>query len=384
MKKSKDIEVLTSLRQEIDEIDEAMLQLFEKRMDVVLKIAGLKTANKMEILDESREEKILGKTDTIISEKMKPYATAFLKEIMSISKRLQADYFSEIDQEDQEHGSTIVGFQGLPGSFSEEALRSYFGENTRNKNYVHFEDVFLGLQAGEINYGVLPLENSFTGGIADVYDLLCGYGFSIVGEKCVKVDHNLLALPGARLEDIQEVYSHPQALQQCSKYLKTYPLWNQIPCSNTAVSAKKLKDSGSFSKAAIASARAAEIYGLTVLERGISNNPNNSTRFMIIGRNMKIASENNKISLVLTISHEPGSLHKILGHFAENKLNMMKIESRPIPDKTWEYLFYIDFEGNLKNEEVLRAVNGIKQDSTFFRLLGNYLSDQEKYTHETQ
>lgn len=385
-------ESLDSLRQNIDQIDLELLNLFEKRMNTVLKIAKYKLDHNLEILDQFREEKVLAKTASLKNDEMEEYAVDFLISLMNVSKRLQADYLahetcdksntvskSNKNEKECRFGSTkiTVGYQGVPGSYSEEALRNYFREDITSQNYTNFGDVFKALQIGEIDYGVLPLENSFTGGIAEVYDLLCQYGYYIVGEKCVHVRHNLLASPGVKIEDIQEVYSHPQALLQCSKYLKDRPNWNSVPCSNTAVSAKLISEQKDSTKAAIASERAAKLYGLSILKKGINNNPQNYTRFIIIGRHLNSTEKNNKISLSLAIPHEPGSLHRILSYFAENKLNMLKIESRPIQDKTWEYLFYIDFEGNLRNPKVRSAVDSIQKNSTFFRLLGNYPSDKE-------
>ncbi|NLI93174.1 MAG: prephenate dehydratase [Peptococcaceae bacterium] len=363
-----DINQLEILRQQIDEIDSALLQLFEARMEKSLEIADHKKSHNAGILDEAREKKVLEKAGQVNNPKLKKYAVQFFISMMNISKDLQGERIRPIKKE-------TVGFQGLPGSYSEQALLQFFGEGTDRHHFGSFEDVFKALQSAEIDYGVLPLENSFTGGIAEVYDLLCHFGFYIIGEKCVEVDNNLLAINGAVLEDIREIYSHPQALLQCSRFLKSHPEWNTVSCSNTAVSAKHVADSCALTKAAIASKRAAELYGLTILAEGINNNKNNFTRFIIIGRDLIPKQENNKISMALSIAHEPGSLHRILSHFAKNGLNMLKIESRPIPGKTWEYLFYIDFEGNLERQDVKKAVDEIKIDSTYFKLLGNYSSN---------
>ncbi len=386
---------LNLLRQQIDELDKRLLELFEARMERVQEVANFKAVNNLPILDASREKKVLEKTKFLKNPSLQNQAVNFLQVLMDISKTLQNEQIRRnkepvakngmgIKRLEGTHGYKVlgnkkgvtVGFQGLPGSYSEQAVREFFGEQAQSINHAGFEDVFKALQADEIDYGVLPLENSFTGGIAEVYDLLCRYGFYIVGEKCVQVDHNLLALKGARLEDIREVYSHPQAFLQCSKYLTTHPEWNRVTCSNTAVSAKMIADSALLSQAAIASKRAAELYGLSILVAGINNGTDNFTRFIIIGRNPEPSLENNKISLAVAITHRPGSLHRILSHFAENGLNMLKIESRPIVDKTWEYLFYIDVEGNLGEQEVGQAIKEIKQESTYFKLLGNYCSDQ--------
>ena len=386
---------LETLRQEIDELDKDLLELFEARMLKVSEIADFKKANNLTILDESREEKVLENIRVIVNQSFHEPAERFLKYIMEISRSIQADYIrkvsapsiaSEINNmlekrsgqglpSGQANRNAIIGFQGLPGSYSEQALREYFGEDIPNKNLPNFEDVFKALESGEIDYGVLPLENSFTGGIAEVYDLLCRYGFYIVGEKGIKVEHNLLALAGAEIRDIEEVYSHPQALQQCSGFLQSNSNWNLISCSNTAVSAKIVSESASMSKAAIASKRAASLYGLTILRSYINNDSYNYTRFIIIGRKLEINNESDKISLAVAISHEPGSLYRVLSHFAKNGLNMLKIESRPIMNKPWEYLFYVDFEGSLGDETVKEAVRGIREDSAYFQMLGNYQAD---------
>lgn len=371
---------LESFRQEIDLLDKALLEIFEDRMAKVLEIAAYKQKNQLAVLDESREEKVLNNTRHLKNKDLKEPAEKFLKSVMEISKSIQNERISRNTLREnirkscrqESMPSITAGFQGLPGSYSEQALREYFGEDAGQKSLPNFEDVFSALETGEIDYGVLPLENSNTGGISGVYDLLCRYGFYIVGEKGVRIDHNLLAFQGARLEDIKEIYSHPQAFQQCSKILRAHPQWNLISCSNTAVSAKLISESSSLSKAAIAGRRAANLYGLEILQGSINNNPENFTRFIIIGREPEIEKGCNKISLAVSLSHKPGSLYRVLSHFAVNGLNMLKIESRPIINSPWEYLFYIDFEGCLEDEVTQRAVKGIKEGSTFFQLLGNY------------
>ncbi|MGI6449942.1 MAG: prephenate dehydratase [Desulfitobacteriia bacterium] len=400
---------LTILRQEIDRLDQELLQLLALRMETVRKIADYKQTNKLPILNQSREQEVLAKTKAFPDPFLQEQAARFLETLMDISKKYQAEHLrrgpdfkgepthttngtkAQAESAELETPATkitgaeagrkiTVGFQGVPGSYSEQALHEYFAQGSeglleRSINYLAFADVCRALQAGEIDYGVLPLENSFTGGIAEVYDLLCRYGFYIVGEKCLQVDHNLLAQAGTNLKNIREVYSHPQAFLQCSNFLQGYPHWKQAPCSNTAVSAKLVADNAAGDKAAIASRRAAELYNLVVLAEGINNSPENYTRFIIIGRALRVSEANNKISLAVALAHEPGSLHRTLSHFAQNGLNMLKIESRPLRQRNWEYLFYIDFEGNLARTEVQKAVAEIKMDSTFFRLLGNYCSD---------
>lgn len=376
---------LERLRGQIDELDGELLRLFEARMAVVQEIGAYKAAHKVKILDESREQNVLAKTGLLSTPQFQKHGASFLRSLMAISKALQEENSSLKEQLEENRigpqdnsfpDSPFVGYQGLPGSYSEQALREYFGEGHPSKNYQGFEDIFQALHTKEIDYGVLPLENSFAGAVAEVYSLLCRYGFYIVGEKCIRIDHNLLAVPGASIEDIREVYSHPQAFLQSSRYLQAYPQWGQVACSNTAVSARMVAEGSSFSKGAIASKRAAQLYGLNILAEGINNTVTNYTRFIIIGRNPEFSPEKNKLSMALAIAHEPGSLARILQAFALKGLNMLKIESRPMENKTWEYLFYIDLEGNLRQKEVGEAIEQIKRDSTFFRLLGNYRLDK--------
>ncbi|SHK08732.1 prephenate dehydratase [Paramaledivibacter caminithermalis] len=373
---------LEILRNRIDEIDKELVAIFEKRMETVLQIAQYKKKNNLEIFNKARELEVIRKNVSRLENKgFKEVAENFLNKVMEISRNIQKEYIRGEDSFTQENGQGIeddlmvirVGYQGEPGSFSEEALIQHFGDKVNKYNAREFQDIFEALKNYEIDYGVLPIENSSTGGIAEVYDLLRKYGFYIVGERCIKVEHNLASVKDAKLEDIKEVYSHPQAFQQCSEFFKDYPNLRLIPFKNTAISAKYINEEKSKIKAAVCSRKAAEIYDLEIIKENINYNKCNYTRFIIIGRDLEIKKECNKISIVTTISHIPGALYKILGFFAKNNLNMMKIESRPIIDKSWEYFFYIDFSGNLNDEAVKKSIEAIKETSSYFQLLGNYV-----------
>ena len=267
--------------------------------------------------------------------------------------------------------SIKVGFQGVSGSFSEQALFNYFPNDVSTFAYELFEDVFVELEKENIDYGVLPLENSSTGAISDVYDLLNQYNCFIAGESYVKVSHNLLAVKEATLEDIKEVYSHTQAFEQSKSFLKNYP-WRLVPYYNTAKSAEYISSLNEKSIAAIGSAKAAELYNLNILANDINCNKFNTTRFIIITKSLKANSSCNKISVVLSTKHEAGALYKVLEHFAKNSINLLKIESRPVKHTPWEYYFYIDFEGNLDNPEIKKAIDQMNTDCHHFKLLGNY------------
>ncbi|MBS3994330.1 MAG: prephenate dehydratase [Alkaliphilus sp.] len=270
-----------------------------------------------------------------------------------------------------------VGFQGVSGSFSEEALFLYFKENFETVTVPEFEDIFKGIINNDFDYGILPLENSSTGAITHVYDLLNQNEVYIIGETFLKVKHHLLALPQADIEDIKEVYSHPQGFEQSRPFLKMYPSWKLIPHYNTAKSAELVMKTQNKTMAAIASLRAAELYGLNILREGINTNSSNTTRFITLGKNLTFEEQSNKVSIVLATKHTAGSLYKVLKNFAENSINMLKIESRPIPDRPWEYFFYVDFEGNLEDGKILKTIDRIKEDSEYFKMLGNYKKAEE-------
>ncbi|KGK81764.1 prephenate dehydratase [Clostridium sp. HMP27] len=386
------MDILQNLRNEIDEIDKQLVELFEKRMETVLKVAQYKKENNIPILNKSREDEVIEKNVKYLKNKGYKRAEAeFLKSVMAISRKAQAkeifeynievkdDKKSELEYLVSNEAACVpkkdkinVGFQGVPGSFSEEALLEYFEDEVTIHNVREFEDIFRALKNNEIDYGVLPIENSSTGGIVEVYDLLRKYGFFIVGERTIEVNHNLLGIKGTKIEDIKEVYSHPQALQQSGEFLKDYPHWEKIPYRNTAASAELIKNENSKGKAAIGSKRAGQIYNLDIIKENINYNKNNYTRFIVIGKNLELQSDYDKISTILTLPHKAGSLYNILSIFAEYNLSLLKIESRPIVDKSFEYFFYIDFEGNLDNQFVKEAIGELRNNSYDFKLLGNY------------
>lgn len=265
-----------------------------------------------------------------------------------------------------------IGYQGVKGSFSEEAMISFFGENNKSLNYEKFEDVFISLKNDEIDYGILPFENSCTGAITSVYDLISKYGFYIVGEECIKINQNLVGVKDATVDDIKEVYSHPQGFEQSKNFLRNHEDFKLIYFYNTAISAKhvsKLNDKG---KAAIASSRAAKIYNLDILAKNIHDNNNNHTKFVIISKNLESSKESNKITVSFSLENRAGSLYNLLGHFVKNNLNMIKIESRPSNGELWEYVLYVDLEGNINDEKVKNAINLIKEETRYFKLLGCY------------
>ena len=271
----------------------------------------------------------------------------------------------------------VIGYQGVPGAFSEEALLDYFKDYNYQTIYSsEFEDVLKNLQDGKVDYGILPIENSSAGSIVDVYDLIRKYNCYIVGEKTLAIKHNLLGLPGAKLEDITQVYSHPQGFSQSSTFLSGHRDWQQIPYYNTAISAQHVQASHDKHKAAIASMRAANLYGLEAIAENINYNVHNYTRFIIISKDMTFDQEADKVSVIFSVAHESGSLYHALAHFYYNGISLLKIESRPIHDRSWEYFFFVDLKGNLQDANLLIALGRILEQSTYFELLGNYRADK--------
>lgn len=378
---------LKEFRDEIDRIDNEILKLFGERMDAVIKVAKFKKENDLEVLNRKREEEVIeNHLKTIEKKEYKNEVEKFLKSIMEISRQAQRKFLlGDIDNTNSfiiEDTSikitedTIVGFQGVEGSYSEEALYNYFGSKVKTKSLARFEDVFKAVNEKDIDFGVIPIENSSTGGVLEVYDLLNKYEFSIVGEMCVKINHSLIGTKDSSLDTIEEVYSHSQGLSQCSEFLKNYP-WQTVPYTNTATSVELVSKSGKNSIAAIGSKRAASIYNLKVLKEDINTNKTNTTRFLIIARKPHIDEKSNKISIVFSIDHKIGCLYNVLKYFAENEVNMLKIESRPFKERPWEYVFYIDFEGNITNPKVNIALESIKDNTNYFRLLGNYQKSED-------
>jgi chorismate mutase/prephenate dehydratase len=268
-----------------------------------------------------------------------------------------------------------IGYYGVPGSHTHEAMLNIFGEECKETYSESFEGVFKLLHNREVRYGVVPIENSSTGGISDVMDLLYKYNVFIVAEKCMSINQCLLGIKGTTLEDIQEVYSHPQGLQQSKAFLQSHGDWNLVNYYNTAKSAEYVKECNSKSKAAVGGLRAAKLYGLEVIKENINTNEKNFTRFIVIGNDLERTDEADKISIILNLPHQVGSLYNVIKIIYENNLNMMKIESRPIANCPWEYSFHIDFEGNLKDEKVKSGLENIQAICTDFKILGNFKKD---------
>jgi chorismate mutase / prephenate dehydratase len=270
-----------------------------------------------------------------------------------------------------------IGYQGIDGAYSQIAAERYFTARCGElitRGYESFSRLLQAVLDGQIDYAMQPIENTTAGSINEAYDLLARLDLHLVGEEVLKVEHCLAALPGTRLDQIRRVYSHPQALAQSSDFLAALTDCAVISFTDTAMSMKKVRDEGVREQAAVASERAASLYGLEVLAHDVANQKNNFTRFVVASKHAsEVASDAPcKTSLVLTIRHERGALARCLNVLADHGLSLTKLESRPLPNTPWEYIFYVDFEGNLRDPNVASAIEDVRRNTLAMRVLGSY------------
>lgn len=373
---------LEEYRAKIDAIDAQLSRLFLERMEVTGRVGKYKKAQGIPVLDAQREKQVIAAKTALTDDPAgKADLAALYESIMAISRRQQRKLVREEGEGQWQRllsavrepvSAPRVVYQGEPGAYSEEAAMGFFGEAVDARGLPWFDDVFAALAEGEADYAVLPIENSSTGSIRQVYDLLARYDFSLVGEWQVKVEHCLAALPGVTMEEIRTVYSHEQGLQQCDRFLDTHRNWVQVPALDTAGSAKQVRQAGDCTAAAICSQRAARLYGLDVLAAPINHNTANFTRFVVASPVLELREGRDKISAVFTLPHQSGSLHEILTIFAVSGLNLVKLESRPIPDRGWEYRFFVEFSGDLTAPGMDGVLHELSQLSADFRVLGNF------------
>lgn len=267
-----------------------------------------------------------------------------------------------------------IGFQGELGAFSEMAVLAYFGDAAEPVPHGWFDDVFRAVDESRCDYGMLPIENTLAGSIHVNYDLMQEHDLQIVGEIVLRIVHNLMAKPGVRREELRRVQSHPKALEQCVRFFREHPSLKPETVYDTGGAAKMLGEGEARDVGVIASARAAERYGLEILERGVEDNPQNYTRFLVLGRAPEPSEgERMKTSIVFSVPHEPGMLFKAMSVFALRDISINKIESRPLVGSPWEYLFYLDFEGHAESLLCSRALNHLQEIATDFKLLGSYV-----------
>lgn len=373
---------LLELREQIDEIDNAIVKLFEERMSVSEEVAAYKISTGKKVFDKERERDKLDKLSSLAHNDFNRNGVRELfNQIMSMSRKKQYQLLAQhgaagrlpfIGVDEIEKEKVRVVFQGVEGAYSHAAMCRYFGKDVNCFPVKRFRDAMEAIAEGAADYAVLPIENSSAGIVADNYDLLVNFENYIVGEQVIKCEHVLMGLPGTKLEEIRSVVSHQQALSQCEQFLDAHPNWRQVPYDNTALAAQKVAREQDRTQAAIGSAFAAEHFGLEVLKEHVYYNEANSTRFLIVTNQRIFKKDAKKISICFELPHQSGSLYDMLSHFIYNNLNMTKIESRPITGRNWEYRFFLDFEGNLNDSSVKNALRGIREEAINMKILGNY------------
>lgn len=373
---------LMKIREEIDEVDRQLVSLYEKRIALASDVARYKIETGKKVYDEERERAKLSKVEELVAkEDNKHCIKELFRQLMMTTRKMEYKHMEDDGMKLREPYETMeeidrknckVVYQGVPGAYSYIAMKRFFGEDVDNFNVETFRDAMEAVKNGNADYAVLPIDNSTTGMVNQVYDLLEEYDNYIIGEQFVKVEHSLLGLPNAKLSDIKVVYSHPQGLMQCQKYLDGHRDWQQMSRLNTAVSAKMVVEANDVSGAAIASEEAAKVYGLKVLESGINDSDRNTTRFVIVSNKRKFVRGAGKMTICFETDNRPGALYNILGHIIYNDLNMTKIESRPIEGREWEFRFFVDFMGNIDDMDVNNALHGIQEEANKLKFLGNY------------
>lgn len=373
---------LEELREQLDEIDEQIIDLYERRMDICEEVGEYKISNGRKVFDKAREvQKLAQVSAKAKNECYKKGLTELFEQLMAGSRKLQYQLLNKrgvlgrlpfIGVDELDYKDSRIVFQGTEGAYSQAAMCKYFGEDINSFHVAAWRDAMEAIEEGSADFAVLPIENSSAGAVSQVYDLLVEFENYIVGEIIIPVEHVLAGLPGTDLAQIEKVYSHPQALMQSERYLNAHAGWQRISVANTAGAAKKVLEDKDPSKAAICSEYAAKVHGLTVLQNQVNDDEGNSTRFIIV-TNQKIFLKNaSKISICFEVPHESGSLYHMLSHFIYNDLNMTKIESRPVEDRSWEYRFFVDFEGNMADGAVKNAIRGLREEARSLKILGNY------------
>ncbi|MBQ6646263.1 MAG: chorismate mutase [Clostridia bacterium] len=373
---------ITELRGGIDRIDSELVKLFAERMDLSARIAGYKRENNLPVLDAGREREKYTSVLNQSPEALKDYTYQLFSMILELSRSYQNRLIgttvlgdrirAAIQSTDQlfpEYAS--VACQGVEGANSQFACDKLF----KNANIMFtssFEGVFAAIDKGLCRYGVVPVENSSAGSVNKVYDLMMKYNFYIARSIRVKIEHNLLAKPGAKIEGIREIYSHEQAISQCSAFLATLKNVRVVPCENTAVAARMVSESGRTDIAALASRPCMELYGLSCLQESVQNADNNYTRFICISKNLEIYPGANRTSIMLTLPHEQGSLFKLLSKLYAQGINLNKLESRPIPGREFEFMFYFDLDTPVYSPKLLECMDELNSSLEKFVYLGSY------------
>jgi chorismate mutase/prephenate dehydratase len=349
---------IDDLRKKIDDIDAHIVALIAERQKISQEIGKGKKKTSRLIEDRERELKVLKNVRQLArTQKISPSDIENVyRQIISASKKIQG---------------VAVAYQGEPGAYSEEAAIKFFGKSTKGVSCDNLDQVFEVVEAGEVPFAMVPVENSLEGSITRAYDLLLDSALMVCGETELRISHCLIALEGASLDTIRFVYSHPQALEQSRNFLKQLNA-EIVPASDTAGSVRMIKEEGRLDYAAVASAKAAELYGLKIIAREIEDNPHNFTRFFILSKEDSPPTGSDKTSIVFSLKHKPGALFDCLGEFSRRKVNLTKLESRPTRHQPWEYNFYMDLSGHREEKEVGEVLKALEEHAVFVKILGSY------------
>lgn len=371
---------LKDLRNEIDEIDDQLIPLLIKRMNISKQVAEYKVERGLPVLNSEREQQILddveakcgelGNTIKTVFSATMDASRAIQHKIIGGGKALREAVVTSMSDKKITAGGMPVACQGVDGAYSGVTAKKLFPDSPV-KYYTQFEDVFEAVNKGDTKFGVIPVENSTAGSVHESYDLIMKYRFYVVGAYDLKIEHCLCAKESTRYEDITDIYSHPQALSQCNNFLHNFD-FTGINFSNTAAAAKYVAESDKNNIAVICSELAAKKYGLKILKRNVQNNNNNRTRFIVISKELIIGKDADKISLIFSLPHKTGSLYRVLGRFSMAGLNLTKLESRPIENSDFSYHFYVDVMGTVREDSTLDLICALSDELPEFELLGNY------------
>jgi chorismate mutase/prephenate dehydratase len=349
---------IDDLRKKIDDIDARIVELIAERQGISQEIGKGKKKTSRLIEDRERELGVLKNVRRLArAHKISPVdIESVYRQIISASRKIQG---------------VAVAYQGEPGAYSEEAAIRFFGKSTKGVPHDNLDQVFEAVEAGEVPFAMVAVENSLEGSITRAYDLLLDSPLMVCGETELRISHCLIALEGVSLDTIKFVYSHPQALAQSRNFLKKLNA-EIVPASDTAGSVRMIKEESRLDAAAVASARSAELYDLKIIAREIEDNPHNFTRFFVLSKEDSLPTGNDKTSIVFSLKHKPGALYDCLGEFARRKVNLTKLESRPTRHQPWEYNFYMDFSGHREEKEVGETLKALEEHAVFVKILGSY------------
>ena len=374
---------LKECRREIDIIDEQILDLFARRMDVSAQVAAYKKEHGLPVLDAAREREKLNEVLQKSPEGIGEYAVGLFSLIMDLSRSSQNRLLgtdTELTRQITEAVETTprlfpanarVACQGVEGAYSQIACEKLF-KLPSISYYPSFASVFDAIEEGKCRYGVIPLENSTAGSVNAVYDLMMQHDFRIVRSVRIKVDHNLLVKPGTELGDIRAIYSHEQAISQCGNFLQQFSGVKVVPCANTAVAAKMVAEAEDNSVAALSSRSCMKLYGLACLAEAVQDKGNNHTRFICISKDLEIYPGADRTSLMMVLPHTPGSLYKALSRFYALGINLNKLESRPLPDRNFEFMFYFDLGISVYSPQFIQLMGELESISEDYSYLGSY------------